>query len=147
MQSNELFGKMDALLHRHRRIDNPNPDSLDDLPVLTEVVDDGVAPPAISLNILRRGPSEASPQPALDADAIAERVRQATLERVPTKVEEVLGQRMNEEIGRLIEQIATGMTAELKVTVREMVREAVADVVDSELEQWRTSSANRDNPV
>ena len=147
MQSNELFGKMDALLHRHRRVDKPNSDNLDDLPVLTEVVDDGLIQPAISLSVVPHGPSGVLVQPAADADAIAERVRQATLERVPSQVEEVLGQRMNAEIGRLIEQIATGMTAELKITVREMVREAVADVVDSELEQWRNSSASRDQSV
>ena len=120
-----LIGRTDALLRKHRPRANPSfagtqPAPSLDIPVLTDVVD-----------------AQASPQHAdtrdLDIDAFARRLQEDVLRGLQPQIESLLDARLTQTLGDLLEQVLRGMEAELKVSLRAMVRDAVAAAIDREL--------------
>ena len=95
-QPNPLVQRVDALLRRSR--DPAQADS--ELPVLTEIVDD-----------------ERAPRRAVDA---------AALEALARELERAVLARVAPELERIVSQALEGAHAELKNSVTQMVREAVA---------------------
>ena len=94
--SDELVKRVDALLRREPKITSADKD----VPVLTEVVSD------------ERGARPAVDKAALEA--LARELERAVLERVAPELE------------RIVAQALERADAELKVSVSQMVREAVA---------------------
>lgn len=88
----------------------------DDVPVLTEVVD-----PA------------AQSAPTFDHAALGVEIETAVLERLLVALDRELEQRLGRTIADLLEQVMHGLRADLSVSVRQMVREAVAASVAREL--------------
>lgn len=108
-EHNPLVARVDALLARHREVE-------DEVPVLTETVE-----PA---------------GPELDAarlEALAAKVERAVLERLLAELDPVLEQRLAPTLADLLEQALLGLRNELAATVHELVRTALADAVQREL--------------
>lgn len=70
-----------------------------------------------------------------EMDALALRVQSRVLAGLMTRIDPVVDQRLRESLTDLLEQVLAGMTAELKVTARRIVRDAVAQAVAAELAQ------------
>jgi AcrR family transcriptional regulator len=107
--SNPLGKRVDALLRRHR---DPAARA-SDVPVLTEVVDD-----------------EAHRRPAVAPEALealARELERAVLARLGPEVERVIAQKLSHVLSSsLVGQSLDGMRAELRQSVTQLVREAVA---------------------
>jgi hypothetical protein len=126
---NPLVQRVDALLKRHQQPDtpahaeqdpgyapepasaSPAPESEDDIPVLTEVVE-----PAASLT-----------------EAQVAQIEGAVLEKVLAAFEGTLGERLGRTVSDLVTQAADGLRADLSVSIRDMARDAVAAAVKQEL--------------
>jgi hypothetical protein len=115
-----LIGRTDALLKKHRPRTNPKfagtPVQNLDIPVLTEVVD--------------HAPAEVSP-PSLDE--LAQRLQAEVLRSLQPQIDTLLDARLAQTLADLLEQVRHGMEAELKVSLRAMVRDAVAAAIDREI--------------
>ena len=55
------------------------------------------------------------------------------------RIDPLVEQRLRESLTNLLEQVLAGMTAELKVTARNIVRDAVAQAVAAELAQLHSA--------
>jgi hypothetical protein len=85
----------------------------DDLPVLTEIVED---------EAWQRRP--AVDGPALEA--LARELERAVLERLGPEVDRVIDEKLAKNLNQVLGQGMDGVRAEITVTVRQMVREAIA---------------------
>jgi hypothetical protein len=126
---NPLVQRVDALLKRHQQpavpalaepdpgyapepeSASPAPESEDDIPVLTEVVE---------------------PAASLTAAQVAQ-IEGAVLEKVLAAFEGTLDQHLGRIVSDLVTQAAEGLRADLSVSVRDMARDAVAAAVKQEL--------------
>ena len=118
-----LIGRTEALLKKHRPRQDPNfagsPAPSLDIPVLTEVVD--------------AQPPPAAPAPAPDLDALTQHLHQEVLRGLQPQIDSLIDARLTQTLGALLEQVRHGMEAELKLSLRAMVRDAVAAAADREL--------------
>jgi hypothetical protein len=89
------------------------PDHDEDVPVLTEIVEDesGQRRPAVD-------------GPALEA--LARELERAVLERLGPEVDRVIEEKLAKNLNLVLGQGMDGVRAEITVTVRQMVREAIA---------------------
>lgn len=71
----------------------------------------------------------------VEIEALSLRVHSRVLAGLMTRIDPVVDQRLRESLTDLLEQVLAGMTAELKVTARRIVRDAVAQAVAAELAQ------------
>jgi hypothetical protein len=114
-----LIGRTDALLKKHRTRPKPKttgaPVENLDIPVLTEVVD--------------TVPAEAP----TSVDELAQRLHQDVLKSLQPQIESLLDARLAQTLADLLEQVLHGMEAELKISLRAMVRDAVAAAIDREV--------------
>ena len=79
-----------------------------------------------------------APDPAhsdAEIEALSLRVHSRVLAGLMNRIDPVVDQRLRESLTDLLEQVLAGMTAELKVTARRIVRDAVAQAVAAELAQ------------
>ncbi|MDB5803446.1 MAG: hypothetical protein JWN73_768 [Betaproteobacteria bacterium] len=67
------------------------------------------------------------------AEAFAERVRTAVLDRLLPRIEPVVEARLKENLSELLEKVLAEMTAELKLSTRDIIRETVAQAVSEEI--------------
>ena len=93
----------------------------DDVPVLTDIVD----PDALA----------ALPEIAeeLRSDALIMQIETAVMQKLMAELDRALDQRLGRTITDLLEQVLHGLRAELSVSVRQMVREAVAAATAKEI--------------
>ena len=108
-EHNPLVARVDALLARHREIE-------DEVPVLTETVE----------------PAGAEPETAR-LEALAAKIEHAVLERLLAELDPVLEERWSPALAQLLEQALHGLRNELAASVHQLVRAAVADAVQREL--------------
>lgn len=66
-------------------------------------------------------------------DELALRVQSRVLAGLTMRIDPIVEQRLRESLTDLLEQVLAGMTAELKITARNIVRDAVAQAVAAEL--------------
>lgn len=120
-ESEALIGRTDALLKKHRARPNPKfagtPVQNLDIPVLTEVVADAAAAKA----------------PQRDPEALAQRLQEDVLRSLQPQIESLLDAQLHQTLSDLLEQVRHGMEAELKLSLRTMVRDAIAAAIDREL--------------
>ena len=114
-EPNPLVDRVDALLRRHHDAGAADPD----VPVLTEVVDELPAP--------RREMHLAA------LEALADELERAVLERLRPEVDRVIEEKLARTLSSVLGESVDGMRAELKHSVTQMVREAVAASVASAL--------------
>ena len=117
----------------------------DGIPVLTDVVkpETRVAPQAAEdpqLESTQRLYALAQPEepvatvdPNAWLDELSLRVQSRVLAGLTMRIDPIVEQRLRESLTDLLEQVLAGMTAELKVTARNIVRDAVAQAVAAEL--------------
>jgi hypothetical protein len=115
-----VIGRTDALLKKHRPRANPKfagtPVQNLDIPVLTEVVE--------------ATPAEAA---ASSTDELMQRLQAEVLRNLQPQIESLLDARLAQTLASLLEQVRHGMEAELKVSLRATVRDAVAAAIDREI--------------
>ena len=70
------------------------------------------------------------------------RVQSRVLAGLIARIDPLVEQRLRESLTNLLEQVLAGMTAELKVTARNIVRDAVAQAVAAELAQLHSIKPN-----
>ena len=136
----------------------------DGIPVLTDVVDAAADADHAELEITQRlaaltageqATQSASPpsgftpatyaalaHPATDAppddawlEELSVRIHSRVLDGLTARIDPIVEARLKESLADLLEQVLAGMTAELKVTARRIVRDAVAQAVAAELAQ------------
>lgn len=145
--SDPLLSKMDALLKKHRggavaepgpaQKGSPPPDAW--LPVLTDVIERGTPPRqarTASPVAAPATPAPVAPPPAaasLAGDALAEQL----LGELAPRLSEAMEKQVAEELRKNLDQTVASMLSQLDVSVREIVREAVAE----KLKQPRDPSA------
>ena len=125
-----LIGRTDALLKKHRARPSfaGSPAPALDIPVLTEIVDpDVVARPGPPADAGDGTPSK------VDVEALALRLHEDVLRSLQPQIESLLDARLAQTLADLLEQVLRGMEAELKVSLRAMVRDAVAAAIDREI--------------
>jgi len=107
-EHNALGQRVDALLRSYDA-----PANGEDVPVLTEVVDDTPArrPPAVNAAAL---------------EALARELERAVLERLGPEVDRVIEEKLTRALSGVLGQSVEGMRVELNQSVTQMVREAVA---------------------
>ena len=92
--------------------ENDRPDHNEEVPVLTEMVED-----------------EGERRPAVDGpalEALARELERAVLERLWPEVDRVIEEKLAKNLNQVLGQGMDGVRAEITVTVRQMVREAIA---------------------
>lgn len=108
-EHNPLVARVDALLARHREVE-------DEVPLLTETVE------------------PAGPEPdTARLEALAAKIEHAVLERLLAELDPVLEERLAPTLAELLEHSLRGLRDELTTNVHELVRAAVADAVQREL--------------
>lgn len=121
-ESDDLLEKADAFLKRYRPSGTP---AREDVPVLTEVIADTDATPAM--------PSSGAPTPGNPAKAelneLEQRLRQSILNalsaQIASSLEEALRLRLEEHLQRKLADLSTQIKADLEVQVRDAVKRAV----------------------
>lgn len=78
-------------------------------------------------------PSPSTTDSDAELEALSLRVQSRVLDGLMKRIDPVVDQRLRESLTDLLEQVLAGMTAELKVTARRIVRDAVAQAVAAEL--------------
>ena len=109
IEPNPLVARVDALLARHRDVE-------DDVPVLTETVDPG----GREIDAAR-------------LEALAAKLERAVLERLLAELDPALEQHLAPKLAALFEQSLLALREELAASVRELVRAAVSEAVQREL--------------
>jgi len=106
--SDEPLGKrIDALMKRQG-----SPRAAGEVPVLTEIVSD------------ERAPRHSVDSQALEA--LARELERAVLSRLAPEVDRVIEERLARTLSTVLGQALDGVRSEITVSVRQMVREAVA---------------------
>jgi hypothetical protein len=130
MADNDVLGKADALLQRHRAArTGQRPDPPVEFPVLTDVVSVGEPAPA--------PPSPATPEPApvlseADLERIERDLRLELLSLLGPEFERLVEARVHERLGPKVDEIM-GLTRKvLEAEVRAAVRDAMAAVITAE---------------
>ena len=72
-------------------------------------------------------------------EELTHRVQSRVLAGLTARIDPLVEQRLRESLTDLLEQVLAGMTAELKVTARNIVRDAVAQAVAAELAQLHSA--------
>jgi len=129
MADNDVLGKADALLQRHRAArTGQRPDPPVEFPVLTDVVSVGEPPPA---------PPAPAPEPApvlseADLERIERDLRLELLSLLGPEFERLVEARVHERLGPKVDEIM-GLTRKvLEAEVRAAVRDAMAAVITAE---------------
>jgi len=148
-----LVQRVDALLRRHQEqlhaLRQPRPDeelqpdpapAAEPLPIVTEVPEPAAIPvfhldEDIPLLTEIVDPSEEMRAAAqvVDAEQLAVLLQAAVMEKLLPEIDKALEQRLARNITDLLEQVLHGLRAELTVSVKRMVREAVSAAVAREL--------------
>ncbi|MCA1978514.1 MAG: hypothetical protein LDL19_04690 [Thiobacillus sp.] len=131
-----LLSKMDALMRKHRGEGEPRPPEAQPaapppgwLPVLTQVIERGTPPaaPAPSSADLPDAADHVTPlieqTPAVPGEALAEYLMRELAPRLAEAMEEQVAA----ELQKCIDQTVAQVLSRLDVTLREIVRDAVAE--------------------
>jgi hypothetical protein len=123
-RADEVLGKADALLARHRAARmQRQPEPPADYPVLTEVVSQ--APPVTT--------PAAAPAPEIDLAALERELRLQLLDQLGHELERMIEARVHGRVSAKVAQIMERAGADLEQEVRRAVREALVQVVQEEL--------------
>ena len=128
---NPLLGKMDALIKKHRGPAEVAPETTPPpgwLPVLTEVVLRGTPPVT--------APAAAVPEPVVaetsaPANADTEQLANQLLNELGPKLSAVMEQQVATELRKNMDETVATLLSQLDVSVRDIVRDAVAEKLKS----------------
>ena len=115
----DLLAKMDALMKKHRALDN-------EIPTLTDVIATAAKPGPD-----RAGLSALTPE---QVEALAIQIYQRVLQNLDSRINNELQQHLRPQLTGMMEQMLDALLAELKNSIKTMVDDAVAHVLDAQLE-------------
>ncbi len=125
MADNDVLGKADALLQRHRAAraaQRPEPPV--EFPVLTDVVSEAQAPPA--------PPAPAPPLSEEDLVRIERDLRLELLALLGPEFERLVESKVHERLGAKVDEIMSLTRKVIEAEVRGAVRDAMAEVITAE---------------
>lgn len=123
-----LLSKMDALMRKHRGEGDSSPTPAPPpgwLPVLTQVIERGNPPeaPVTSPVAAGHGSSLLAQTPAVSGEALAEQL----MRELAPRLAEALEKQVTAELRKNLDQTVARVLSQLDVTMREIVRDAVAE--------------------
>jgi hypothetical protein len=131
MADNDILGKADALLQRHRAARTAQrPEPPVEFPVLTDVVAEAHAPPAPA-------PAHAPPAPAPplseeDLVRIERDLRLELLALLGPEFERLVESKVHERLGAKVDEIMSLTRKVIEAEVRGAVRDAMSEVITAE---------------
>jgi hypothetical protein len=132
--ANPLLDKMDALMKKHRGPGETKPDVAPEgwLPVLTDVIQRGTPPVASPV----ASPVSLPPVPRVAASAASEQqvtdtLAEQLLSELAPKLSEVMEKQVATELRKNMDETVATLLSQLDVSVREIVRDAVAEKLKS----------------
>lgn len=109
----------------------------DELPVLTDVIVPGHIP--IPLNASGNAGGSTDPTRATGQwDAVEAQVTEAVLKGLQGRIEGMIDQRLGDTVGLLLQEALGGLSAELKLRLRETLRDVVQRAVAQEISRLRS---------
>jgi len=126
MADNDVLGKADALLQRHRAAraaQRPEPPV--EFPVLTDVVSEAETPPAPA-------PTPAPPLSEEDLVRIERDLRLELLALLGPEFERLVESKVHERLGAKVDEIMSLTRKVIEAEVRGAVRDAMAEVITAE---------------
>jgi hypothetical protein len=156
MSDKPLLDKMEALMKKHRgstgsppTVNKPAPGAW--LPVLTDVVKRGTAPGLGGTEALpgnpahpaspspaspvERAPAAAVKTPATDTAVLTDTLAQQLMSELAPKLSAVMEKQLAAELRKNLDESVSGLLSQLDVNVREIVREAVAEKLNTKPEK------------
>jgi hypothetical protein len=125
-ESDDVFGKVDALLARHRAVRaGQQPDPPVDYPVLTEVVETPTTPGTVLTDA--------------ELARLEQELRLQLLELLGGELERLVEARVHVRIEAKVRDIMTHAGREFETEVRRAVREALSEVINAEIARLRGS--------
>jgi len=114
----------------------------DEFPVLTDILVAGQIPIAMhTASGAGRSVEEKAPTPvaweALEAD-----VYEKVLKSLQGRIEGVIDQRLRDTVAKLLDQALSGLSTELKLSVRDTLRDVVQRAVAQEISRIRASKGS-----
>jgi hypothetical protein len=134
MADNDVLGKADALLQRHRAAraaQRPEPPV--EFPVLTDVVSEAEAPPAPV-------PAPAPPLSEEDLVRIERDLRLELLALLGPEFERLVESKVHERLGAKVDEIMSLTRKVIEAEVRGAVRDAMAEVITAETARLKGES-------
>jgi hypothetical protein len=149
MSDSPLLSKMDALLKKHRggseddsNVDPSPSDPADQpgtpaspppnawLPVLTDLIERGT-PPVVAKAAAAPAPppieTDSPPAEAPALDAINDTLTEQLMSELAPRLSEVMEQQVSAELRKSLDQTVSNLLSQFDVSVREIVREAIAE--------------------
>jgi len=129
-RADDALSKADALLARHRAARmQRRPEPPEDFPLLTDVVS--------------QSPKSATPEPSaepeVDVVALERELRLQLLDLIGPELERLVEARVHGRVTVKVAEIMQRASTELESEVRRAVREALAQVVQDEIERLKSS--------
>ncbi|MGB5082439.1 MAG: hypothetical protein WBO23_17055 [Burkholderiales bacterium] len=128
-EPDDLLGKADAFLKRYHP---SSPSARDDVPVLTEVVADPAA---------HSTPPSAKSFPAgAELQELEQRLKQSVLDAIGPHVAKILEEPLQARFEAHLQRALATFTAQIKLDIEKIIREAVARAVELEVARFRGPS-------
>jgi hypothetical protein len=128
-ESEDLLGKADALMARHRPVQTPaEPDA--EIPVLHEVVDLASLSDAVSLPDEREG---SPPLGEEQIEALAVSIRASLLSALQPGIDSLIEERLMEGLAPRLETLVDELRRDLQLIARNTLRDAINTAVQKEL--------------
>lgn len=118
-EQDDLLSKMNALIKKHRALDN-------EIPTLTDVIATAAKPGPGQAGLAALTPEQ--------VEALAIQIYQRVLQNLDSRIDNELQQHLRPQLTGRMEQMLDAMLAELKNTIKAMVDDAVAHALDAQLE-------------
>ena len=131
---NPLLGKMDALIKKHRGPAEVAPETTPPpgwLPVLTEVVLRGTPPVTAPAAPAATVPEPVVAETSAPANADTEQLANQLLNELGPKLSAVMEQQVATELRKNMDETVATLLSQLDVSVRDIVRDAVAEKLKS----------------
>ncbi len=132
-EPDDLLGKADALMARHRPQLPPEP--YPEIPVLDEVVE---LPEEEELPVLTEYVVPA-PFDEEQARALAEGMRASLLAELQPEVDALIEERLKQALGGLIERMTEELCEDLQLAARQVLRDAIANAIEQEIERRKAA--------
>jgi len=130
-ESDDLLGKADALMARHRPGLVPST-TYAEIPVLNEVVEFPHGQHDVPLLTEYVTPPQAS---EVQLKALAQSVREALLEALQPEVDTLIDERLKDAMAPLVETLFEDLRGKLQLIAREILADAVRAALEQELDR------------
>jgi len=135
MADDDIVGKVDALLQRHRAARSAKrPEPPPDYPVLTEMVEE----PILTLNLSPPAPPSSPPLTEAQLIELERELRLELLQLIGHEFERLIEAKLHERLRAKIDEVIALTQKVLEAEVRATVRDALADAIAEETKRLKS---------